>query len=184
MKRFSLVIFAIYVLSIGCTTPNMVIMSHHNPEYSFSKKKRIILALPKNPTEFERNLIPPLRSALRQNGFRVVDSIVDADRILSFRFIPEMHTTNRAYLSSSRPLQGKGVVSNVIETFDTLSYIAIDVRDIAAIKSGKDGLVWESNIATEPEFFVRYPDQIFSMILKQYGKAVVRKLRFKPSKTD
>lgn len=191
MKTPAVVSIALLIMATlwGCTTPNMTIASTTNSNYKFSKREKIIVALPKRPTETETLFVPTLKESLLKAGFTLVEDLTQASRILTFHIQENTTLTNSltpgpSWLETLK----KGETSvrkddgQIISTDTAQIMIEISLLDIARVKTDKNATIWRAVIYTEMNLFEAYPEEVVKKLLKTYGKNEVKKDRFKKPK--
>jgi hypothetical protein len=149
--------------------------------FKFNRKEKIILALPHSPTVSEKEFVNRLRQYLVDHKFILVDSISQAERILTFRitenanmnFQTTYHTAWMQDLKSGIPsVQGGKISSNIEDSGYT--FLEISMQDIELIKTKDRSTIWQCFISTKEENFKKYPDVVLENLMKLYGKNEVR----------
>lgn len=191
MKTPAVVPILLFIVATlwGCTTPNMTIASTTNSSFKFSKREKIIVALPKHPTEIEKSFVPTLKESLLKAGFILVEDLNQASRILTFHLQENTTLTNSLTAGPSwLETLKKGETSvrkndgYIISTDTAQIMIEISLLDIARVKTDKNATIWRAVIYTEMKFFDAYPEEVVKKLLKTYGKNEVKKDRFKKPK--
>ncbi len=181
---------AFLVLSTLCfADSNCYIASTTHSKYKFNKKEKIILALPQSPTTVEKEFVGTIKQYLIDHKFTLVDSLQNAERILTFRIEEnaDMNLESSAQtawfedLKTGQPSVQYGTLTTNTED-SGYTILEITLQDIELIKSRERSTIWQSFISTKTENFTNYPGVVLDNVMKMYGKNKVKNGKIKKPK--
>jgi hypothetical protein len=176
------------LLVTGCSHYSAFVTSAADPAYSPAKTDPIYVALPPEPTIQERQFEHILRSQLCRDGFRTVDSPLQASWLLGLTYERKsFQFGSSTYMTAYQGLvfQGKGLVTGAEETtvpnVVSRATIYLTLLKPATDHNTKSLAVWEGSVSTDPHVLQVYKPIIFKPLLDQMGHDVEGDFRLSKS---
>lgn len=182
MKLRTLYFIFIVAFSFISCGPSVYIHTQKDLEYKFKRHESVFIYLSNSPSLDEKNLYTFLKYELEFLGFKVVNDVQLADKILLF-FVNEKTADISSVLIFPSTTTTTGRIGNT--TFNattsgtntipytssiTIKKIYLDFYDIQLAKEGKFTPVWEGYLGAEVNYFEKNPNICLRKLLSLYGQ--------------